>query len=270
MSKNDWFYTVLEKERKTFEDGAYTLPSRLEKNFSRWNNLLREDETSLMKRSSARRSIRGRARILLGDVYKALGSEVLVLCTLATSVTKLATVNPKGFLPDLRKWWNKVSHPQALTNIANNLCRTYSIHTLFASSQNATPGQASHTTETPSVQMHDRSAEVQIQEVLPPRDTNQMLDASSTSENSASESGGTVLDFEFKDLLGFLQRKEAATASSEMLHMVCPWEGLPLPSIEIRLGSCAGFGAKVEFSHELSIEFIQYMLASRAGPKISN
>src|SRR5436190_1032896 len=72
-------------------------------------------------------------RTLLADLFLGLGPEVFLLCTFAAPITKLTTVIQQGLLPDLGKWWKRVSHPRGLTEVANKLCETSLISTLISS-----------------------------------------------------------------------------------------------------------------------------------------
>jgi hypothetical protein len=101
MERNNWFFHLLEEERKTFNNKNFTLLSRQVNAFRPFYELLQEEEASINKRSSARKSVRLRVRALLEDVFTTLSLEVFLLCTLSTSITKLAIVYPKGLLLDL-------------------------------------------------------------------------------------------------------------------------------------------------------------------------
>ena len=57
----------------------------------------------MQRRSSGRRSIRNRARALARNIDTALGSEVLLLCTLATSIDRATKVQTGNLLDDLAR-----------------------------------------------------------------------------------------------------------------------------------------------------------------------
>jgi hypothetical protein len=131
MASQAWFIEQLERDRATFEDNAYPLPKYQSDAFQLCCELLREDATSLAKRSKQRRSVRLRARTLLVDVFTGLGCEMFLLCTLATNISTLATIPIKDLVPTLRRWWKGVSHPNGLTETANKVCEANSISALI-------------------------------------------------------------------------------------------------------------------------------------------
>ena len=114
MAENKWFYDLIEHSRTQFEQDPFHAKLRLVERFKGWDGILCEDDDSLQKRPSATRSVRTRTRTLLGAVFNALGPEVLLLCTLATTRTKFAEVKGQGFVPQLQKWWGHVTHPEGL------------------------------------------------------------------------------------------------------------------------------------------------------------
>ena len=132
MSSTRWFVELLDCERATFDDDAYPLPKHQKDSFELCCELLKEEETSMAKRSKQRRSTRYRARTLLSDVFSGVGLEVFLLCTLCTTISKLATVSLKTLIPELRRWWKTVSHPAGLTETARELCKANSISSLVA------------------------------------------------------------------------------------------------------------------------------------------
>jgi len=122
MSSTRWFIELLECERAKFDHGAYPLPKHQKDAFDLCCDLLKEEETSLAKRSKQRRSTRSRAHTLLSDVFLGVGPEVFLLCTLCTTISKLATIPLKSLIPELRRWWKTVSRPAGLTETAKELC----------------------------------------------------------------------------------------------------------------------------------------------------
>jgi len=121
-----------ETERQNFSESACPLLPKQSDGFDAWCNLLQESATSLVKRSRQHRSRRLRARTLLGNVFSKLGPEVFLLCTLATTISKLAETRREDFVTKLQIWWTKASHPQGLTQTANKICEDNSIATLVA------------------------------------------------------------------------------------------------------------------------------------------
>ncbi len=121
------FFERLEMERATFDDEAHPLPKYQKDAFESCCKLLQEDAASLAQRSKQHRSSRLRARTLLIDVFNGLGTEVFLLCTLATTITKLSTITHSDLFPKLRAWWKTAEHPHGLTECANGLCDVNSI-----------------------------------------------------------------------------------------------------------------------------------------------
>lgn len=115
------FIEELESERTTFDDEIHPLPKYQYKAFELCCDLLREDGTSMAQRSDQHRSSRLRVRTLFTDVFVGLGAEVFLLCTLATSITKLSTISHRDLFSQLRAWWKSASHPCGLTETANDL-----------------------------------------------------------------------------------------------------------------------------------------------------
>jgi hypothetical protein len=127
MPSRTWFIEQLETEKAKFDDDACHLSTHQSGAFQLCYELLREDVTSLAARSKQRRSVRLRARTLLVDVFNDLGCEMFLLCTVATTISTLATIPVKGLVPALRKWWKGVSHPNGLRETASKVCESNSI-----------------------------------------------------------------------------------------------------------------------------------------------
>jgi hypothetical protein len=132
-----WLVQQLEDAKDIFDEDAYPLMTEQEDKFGRMLGLLKEDDLS-RGGSVQRRQRRIRARRLLVDVGLHLGAEVLFLCTQATSISQLATVNPKGLLPDLHRWWASSSHPKGLTAVANQLWSELSVQSHISPSRKRT------------------------------------------------------------------------------------------------------------------------------------
>lgn len=129
---NESLIQQVEIEWKNFDESTRALTAKQSKAFDVWCDLLREGDVQLKKRSKERRSKRLRARALSERVFMELGPEVFLLCTLATSITKLAENPRENLVPDLRKWWATVPHPQGLTKTANEVCEVKLIAELIA------------------------------------------------------------------------------------------------------------------------------------------
>jgi hypothetical protein len=133
MPKNDKFYAMLEDQRVAYSNGNYQPTIG---RFKRWNDLLRENNKSIQRRSSGRRSLRRRSRDISRDIWKNLGLEVLLLCTLAASMDKLATLEIKSLVPDLKRWWKAATHPPSLAEAARNLSKEYSLSEFYTEERN--------------------------------------------------------------------------------------------------------------------------------------
>jgi hypothetical protein len=120
MSKDtrtlDWLVQQLEHEKTTFDDDDYPLSTHQKGRLDSFYQLLDEDEISLSSGSAQRRLSRVRVRHTLLDVLStpSLGSEVLLLLMLATTITELAKVTQRGLFQGLGRWWSRVAHPQGL------------------------------------------------------------------------------------------------------------------------------------------------------------
>jgi hypothetical protein len=66
----------------------------------------------------------------------------------------------------------------------------------------------------------------------------------------------SVLQFNLTVLLDFLKEHQDGRAP---LQITCPYQGVPLPYVDINLGSSLGIDGKLEFSYELSVAFIKYV-----------
>ena len=77
-----------------------------------------------------------------------------------------------------------------------------------------------------------------------------------------------VLDFQLAELINFLK---AYQSDDSNIHLVCPWDGVPLPFVELTLEPIRGLRAKMEFSLQSSEALIQYVLSVRmTTAKVSN
>lgn len=112
----------LETARSMFDDDPHPLSTYQSRAFYLCCDLLWESEASQAQRSRQHRISRKRVRNLLIDVYRDLGADVFLLCTLAASISKLATITHEGLLPKIRAWWKAAARPLGLREIASELC----------------------------------------------------------------------------------------------------------------------------------------------------
>jgi hypothetical protein len=77
-----------------------------------------------------------------------------------------------------------------------------------------------------------------------------------TSSRRPDQPEKSKLHFHFTELLEFLSRRQDGQAE---LQMICPFEGTPLPYVELDLGSEPGVKCKLEFSYEESAALIKFI-----------
>ncbi|KAL4960577.1 uncharacterized protein BDV14DRAFT_182304 [Aspergillus stella-maris] len=63
---------------------------------------------------------RNRARTLMESVYINFSVEVFFLCSLSTSITELAKIDPIICASSIREWWSEADHPAGLTHTAKS------------------------------------------------------------------------------------------------------------------------------------------------------
>ena len=71
----------------------------------------------------------------------------------------------------------------------------------------------------------------------------------------STQLAGSVVEVGLKDLLGFFQRHETGNPK---LGMICPWNGIFLPSIDIMPGTSNVFNGRFELSIQWSVALMQY------------
>ncbi|KAI9780729.1 MAG: hypothetical protein M1816_002682 [Peltula sp. TS41687] len=289
MATHKWFIELLESQRATFDDEAYPLPKYQSDAFQSCYELMREHPFS--KRSKQRRSTMMQTHTLLTDVFLSVGPEVFLLCTLSTSISKLATITLKGLVPELRRWWKTVSHPQGLSKTANELCQANSVDTLVNSARKRKhsevysditenkPVDSSESVSLGCAQPHqNRTSGSDIRNAQPLH--NVVTDRSLAEQELSKEEHATIpnrpthqpdesiLDLKLTDLLSFLQQYQTSCPS---LQITCPWAGVPLPSVVMNLDSSLGLNAKLELSAPLTAELMKYIGASKiAATEVSH
>jgi spermidine/putrescine-binding protein len=104
----------IEKLRIAYTDGTFR--NLMPKEIKSWKKLLKGDSSGL---SSGRKSVLKRANEFAATVLENLGADVLLLVLSSMNRTELAAYpKKKQLLQELGKWWDKVSHPPALSNAA--------------------------------------------------------------------------------------------------------------------------------------------------------
>ena|SRR2546423_4499451 len=126
-SSNNWLIQQLEIKRRTFKERRRRLSTKEKQSLNSSLALLQETN-DISSRSRSRRSVRSRARELLEDIFSDLGAEVLLLCTLAISITKLSKLHSNDDLTqDVLRWWSTVQRPEGLTETASQIWKANSI-----------------------------------------------------------------------------------------------------------------------------------------------
>lgn len=116
-----WLTRELKLHITTFDDSTGSLLKGQEKAFKLCCKLLRENAESFAAQSKATRSIRNRASELLKDVFRVVGPEVFLLCTLV-HITKLGKNADRIRISTIQSWWKSTPHPQGLATVATSLC----------------------------------------------------------------------------------------------------------------------------------------------------
>ena len=125
MTGNEEFYALLAATKAQIERDPINVVTSLKENFQPWDELIGEDDQSLQARPSATRSNRKRVRDLLRYLRDVSGPEVLLLCVLATTRTKLGKVTRDGLLPELERCWTSIKRQDALSDAVAVLERDY-------------------------------------------------------------------------------------------------------------------------------------------------
>ena len=123
MALQNWLIATIGETLLNFDDVAYPLTNHQQNAFQGCCRLLEETESSLQRLSRTQRNTRQRARDLLVDIYRGVGTEVFLLCALSITISKLGAVPQKNLLPQLRKWWNTTSRPKGLSETSTTLCK---------------------------------------------------------------------------------------------------------------------------------------------------
>ncbi|PVH93558.1 hypothetical protein DM02DRAFT_676772 [Periconia macrospinosa] len=128
-----WLIQKLETQLATFDENTKALLQGQKQAFNTYYELLHEDPGN-KQRSKNSRSLRRKARELLGDIFKTLGLEVFFLCTLEPNITRLGANAPYIRLATIQNWWDTAHQPQGLARVAKDLCGD-SISSIFPKSQ---------------------------------------------------------------------------------------------------------------------------------------
>ena len=84
------------------------------------------------------------------------------------------------------------------------------------------------------------------------------------SQTQTNQSLQSIIELQLSDLLGFLEQYRDSCSN---LQMICSWNGVPLPYINLVLDNSLAIEGRIE----LSLRFSEYLIASRtATAKISN
>ncbi|KAK3612806.1 hypothetical protein LTR22_028452 [Elasticomyces elasticus] len=237
MSKDDWFYEEVERRRMLFETNPSYARTDLIKKFQPWANLLCEDDESLRKKPSSSRSVRARQRRKARAILANLGPQVLLVCTLATNVTQLHSLEEEHLIPQLENWWVEAVHPKGLELATVEL--EHSFARSFEQQQRDVP--KSDNIRLICDKRHAASVEG-------PRPSFKSLE---------KEDKTTIVEFKLEDMFRFLAEKDREDKGNSY-QMVCPWRGQP-PFANIRKGSFEEASFKIELSVELSSQWFRYI-----------
>lgn len=120
---DNWLIEELKKTMMTFNESTSSLLEGQKMSFKLCCDLLKENDDDLSSGSKSRRSVRKRARKLLKDIYRSIGPEVFLLCTLGPCITKLGEKALHIRLSTIQTWWCSALKPQGLTTVATELCQ---------------------------------------------------------------------------------------------------------------------------------------------------
>ena len=77
----------------------------------------------------------------------------------------------------------------------------------------------------------------------------------------------SVIDIDLKDLFDFLLQH---SNSSPKLRMICPWNGIPLPSVDFKPGALSGFTGRIELSIEKAWALMHYVNRSDRNSQLKS
>lgn len=115
------FFKPIDIELRKYEAEPSYEPSKSQiKNFQRSCVLLKECPILTTRPRATRIRIQS-AHENVQKLYRELEPDLFILCTLTTSPTKISSLLPQ-WIARLHNWWNSVSKPPRLTEIAHGLC----------------------------------------------------------------------------------------------------------------------------------------------------
>lgn len=254
--------------------------------------------------STSQQYRRVRARNFLKDAYIKIGAEVLLLCMLTWSITKLSTFEPKEILPVLRQWWKSIPTKDGLKRAANKFCNENNINELMKQTPTYDGTSANRKRTRLLKPAADGTGQSQIQPARKCLKLISWLIFGLTEAEEGSQSQGpvnlkidgipelqisllsdqrpqSVFDLQVVQLMAFLRQYHPESSSSEQLasilsllngyqsicpyiQLVYPWYG-SLPSIDIKIDSKIGWSARVQLSHRLADALIEYIRNIMAG-----
>jgi hypothetical protein len=120
VQPEDLFLTrIKDVEAKFNQEETFTLHEDQITDFRAYCNLFHQDLTKLSKAQIYRLL---RTRKVLKHVFLHLGTELYLLCTLATTITELSKLDQKKLIPKLSQWWNGITLKAGLKDTAIKLC----------------------------------------------------------------------------------------------------------------------------------------------------
>lgn len=226
----DALIQLLDDRRRLF--ATQPLSVREEERFQRANNLTSEDPGSMYY-------LQKKARLIYIAIRDRVGYDAFLLCSVVQSCSQFGKSQlGADYADNISKWWSTVDSPKELRELAK----------LKSGKEQDKDEIHKHRTESGTHETTILHFE--------------LIDLISFLQRFEKDQTQTsTLPFEFTSLIGFLQQFEGTCPK---LHLTCPWNGEPSPSIYIAFSP--SFSAKVEISLELCGEMLGY-LKLRAGGK---
>lgn len=86
------------------------------------------DLVAIDRSSIVRNALKSRAHTILTDIGK-YHPEVFVLCSIATTITRLGSLKSKDYIRKLREWWDNAKKPDGLRQTVEQLADILPSHT---------------------------------------------------------------------------------------------------------------------------------------------
>ncbi|OBT53086.1 hypothetical protein VE04_07964 [Pseudogymnoascus sp. 24MN13] len=232
----DALIQLLDNRRRPFAEKIRPLSVMEEERFQRANELILDDKPMYY--------IRKKARSIYISIRDYVGYDVFLLCTLVQSISQFGRSQlGTDYVDNIEKWWRTVESPKDLRQLARLKSgkeqSSYEIH-----------GDVEQRTE---------SRTPEIRSTLEDHPETTILHFELDDLTSFLQWFEKDLPFKFTGLISFLKQFEDTCPK---LHLTCPWQGEPLPTIYIIFSP--DFSTTTEVSVEMCKNLLKY-LKSRAG-----